>query len=71
LTRSEFWYSALLGVNLVSKREDPRFGTENFEVTHISIGEPDSKLFDPPAGYRVVNLGKAPEVPAGQTESPN
>jgi hypothetical protein len=71
LAKREFWYSPLLGVNLVSKREDPRFGTENFEVTHISIGEPDSKLFDPPAGYKVVNLEKAPQMPAGQTESPN
>lgn len=71
LAKREFWYSPLLGVNLLSKREDPRFGAENFEVTHISVGEPDSKLFEPPAGYKVVNLGKAPEVPAAETESPN
>jgi hypothetical protein len=72
VTKREFWYSPLLGVNLVSKREDPRFGTENFEVTHISIGEPDAKLFEVPAGFTVNNLGKPSEVPAtATTASPN
>ena len=71
VTKREFWYSPLLGVNLVSKRDDPRFGTENFEVTHISIGEPDAKLFELPAGYTVVNLAKPSEVPAARTETPN
>jgi hypothetical protein len=71
VTKREFWYSPLLGVNLVSKREDPRFGTEHFEVTHISIGEPDAKLFELPAGFTVIKGGKASEVPAGGTESRN
>jgi hypothetical protein len=31
-TDREFWYSAKLGFNLLSKR-DPRFGTQTFTVT--------------------------------------
>src|ERR1700757_100799 len=41
----EFWYSPRLGVNLISKRRDPRFGTQNFEVSEINLGDPDSQLF--------------------------
>lgn len=70
MTKREFWYSPLLGVNLLSKREDPRFGTENFEVTHISVGEPDAKLFELPTGFRVVNMAKPSEVPAAATTAP-
>jgi len=48
LTKREIWYSPQLGVNLLSKRDDPRFGNQNFEVTHISLGDPDPKLFELP-----------------------
>jgi hypothetical protein len=50
----EFWYSPRLGVNLVTKRFDPRSGMQNFIVDHVSLNEPDPKLFEPPADYRVV-----------------
>ena len=56
LSKSEYWYSSLLGLNLISKRQDPRFGEQNFEVTDISLGEPDAKLFQPPSGYKVRDL---------------
>jgi hypothetical protein len=49
----EFWYSPRLGVNLVVKRFDPRSGVQNFEVSNISLSEPDPKLFEPPAEYRI------------------
>src|SRR5450631_1418034 len=32
----EFWYSPRLGINLVTKRFDPRSGVENFVVDHVS-----------------------------------
>ena len=71
MTKREFWYSPLLGLNLISKREDPRFGTQNFEVTDIVIGEPDPKLFEPPSGSKVLDLRKPPELPSAQSSSSN
>jgi hypothetical protein len=50
----EFWYSPRLGVNLVVNRFDPRSGSENFVVDHISLNEPDPAMFEPPADYQVV-----------------
>ena len=50
----EFWYSPRLGLNLVTKRFDPRSGAENFTVNNLSLNEPDPKMFEPPADYRVV-----------------
>lgn len=54
----EFWFSPQLGINVIEKREDPRVGTQTFTVDPISMGEPDARLFDMPAGYRVVDLRK-------------
>jgi hypothetical protein len=50
----EFWYSPRLGINLVTKRFDPRSGIENFVVGSLSLSEPDPKMFEPPADYQVV-----------------
>jgi hypothetical protein len=50
----EFWYSPRLGINLVTKRFDPRSGIANFVVDHISLSEPDPGMFEPPADYQVV-----------------
>jgi hypothetical protein len=50
----EFWYSPRLGLNLITKRFDPRSGSENFIVNHLSLNEPDPRTFEPPADYRVV-----------------
>jgi hypothetical protein len=50
----EFWYSPLLGVNVVTKRFDPRSGSENFLVTNISRNEPGAELFEPPQSFRIV-----------------
>jgi hypothetical protein len=52
----EFWYSPLLGVNVLTKRVDPRSGTELFTVTDIRQSEPDPGLFTMPPGVRVVDL---------------
>jgi hypothetical protein len=51
----EFWYSPQLGINLLSKRSDPRFGTQTFTVTDLILSEPDAKLFDLPEGFKVVD----------------
>jgi hypothetical protein len=50
----EFWYSPRLGLNLITERFDPRSGSENFVVNHLSLSEPDPKLLEPPADYQVV-----------------
>jgi hypothetical protein len=50
----EFWYSPRLGVNLVTKRFDPRSGIQNFVVGNVSLSEPDPRMFEPPPEYRVV-----------------
>ena len=69
--RREFWYSPQLGINLITKREDPRFSSQqNFEVTNVSLGEPDAKLFDLPAGFKIIDLRNPPERLAGSAPSP-
>jgi hypothetical protein len=59
LVRREFWYSPQLGVNLISKRQDPRFGIQNFEVSDIVLGEPEAKIFELPIGSKVIDLRRA------------
>lgn len=72
LERKEFWYSPQLGINLITKREDARFSSQqNFEVTNIALGEPDAKLFRPPAGDKIFDLRNPPEVSAAPASSPN
>jgi hypothetical protein len=58
MVRREFWYSPRLGVNLVSKVNDPRVGIQNFEVSDIVLGEPDTTLFALPSHSRVIDLRK-------------
>jgi hypothetical protein len=60
----EFWYSPVLGLNMVTKRFDPRTGSQDFLVNHLVQGEPDPKLFVPPSGYRIVrqNMVQGGEV---------
>jgi hypothetical protein len=52
----EFWYSPRLGINVITKRFDPRFGAQNFVVSNINQSEPNPKMFQPPADYRVVKM---------------
>jgi hypothetical protein len=51
----EFWYAPNLGFNLLSKRSDPRIGTETFTATDLLLSDPDAKLFEPPQGFTVVD----------------
>jgi hypothetical protein len=72
LEKREFWYSPQIGVNLITKRDDPRFATQqNFEVTNIALGEPDAKLFELPSGYKVIDLRKPPEISPKRDTSQN
>jgi hypothetical protein len=72
LERKEFWYSPQLGVNLITKRQEARFATQqNFEVTNIALGEPDAQLFEVPGGYKVIDLRKPPEISPKQDTSQN
>lgn len=55
----EFWYSPQLGINVLTKRSDPRVSSiQNFTVTKLSLSEPDTAIFDPPSGYTVQPLGQ-------------
>ncbi len=55
----EFWYSPRLQINVVTKRFDPRVSSiQNFNVTQINLAEPDPKLFEPPAGYRIIEMSQ-------------
>jgi hypothetical protein len=51
----EFWYSPKLGFNVLSKRSDPRIGTQTFTVTNLILSEPDPNLFNLPEGFKVVD----------------
>jgi hypothetical protein len=54
LTR-EYWYADQLGINLLSKRTDPSFGTQLFKITEIDLSEPDAVLFELPKDFKVVD----------------
>ena len=51
----EFWHSPKLGFNLLSKRSDPRIGTQTFTAIDLILSEPDPKLFDLPEGFKIVD----------------
>lgn len=70
LTRREFWYAPQLGVNLLSVREDPRFGKQKFEFSELVLDAPDARLFEPPADATILDLRKPTEIPT-QNSSPN
>jgi hypothetical protein len=54
LTR-EYWYADQLGINLLSKRTDPSFGTQLFTITDITLSEPDAELFELPKDFKIVD----------------
>lgn len=66
ISKREFWYSAKLGLNLLSTRDDPRFGSQRFAVVDIVVGDPDPKLFAPPEGFALYDLRKPTHTPAGE-----
>jgi hypothetical protein len=71
ISKREFWYSPQLGVNLISKLQHPLSGTQNFEVSDITLGEPDAKLFEVPSGSRILDLRQPREISSPSATSPN
>lgn len=55
VTTREFWYSAQLGINLISTLDDPQSGKQTFRVTDLITSEPDPAFFAVPEGYKVVD----------------
>lgn len=59
---TEYWHSPQLGLNLLSMRSSPFFGKQTFTITELSVGEPDPKLFEIPAGYAVKDQRKSAPI---------
>jgi hypothetical protein len=51
----EFWYAPSLGVNISTRRNDPRGGLQVFEVTNIDTTDPDPALFARPANAQIID----------------
>ena len=71
LVRREFWYSPQLAVNVVSKVQDPRSGTQEFEMSDIVLGDPDAKLFKIPKNATLYDLRSPAKSPSSKNPSPN
>jgi hypothetical protein len=54
-TVTETWMSREIGMAVLTKTSDPRQGERTGKLTNVSRAEPDPSLFQPPAGYEVVD----------------
>lgn len=59
-TTSETWMSKDLGVTVLSKSSDPRYGETTTRLTDISQSEPDPNLFLVPPDYTIVDQQQTP-----------
>lgn len=50
---SERWFAPDLGVVVMSRRTDPRFGETTYRLQNIARGEPSPELFEVPADYTI------------------
>ncbi len=57
----ERWTSPELGMVLLSKRTDPRFGESVYRLTNIQRTEPPASIFQIPAEYRLEEAGAIAE----------
>jgi hypothetical protein len=55
ISTREFWYSAAIHTNLAVTRDDPREGKQVIQLIDLSLAEPDSRMFEVPEGYTVVD----------------
>ncbi len=62
VSMSEYWHSEQLGINLLSIRTSPFFGKQTFTVTELTAAEPDSQLFELPAGFKINDQRKNPPI---------
>jgi len=56
----EQWYSAELGMVVLLKHNDPRFGETVFRLTNVTRAEPAPELFAEPQGYRPADDDRDP-----------
>ena len=54
-TVNETWFSQQIGMSVLTKSSDPRNGENTIRLTNITLGDPDPALFQPPAGYDLVD----------------
>jgi hypothetical protein len=59
---SERWYSPDLQVDVMTRHSDPRTGEEMVRLINISRAEPDSSLFQVPAGYQITEGKQMPAL---------
>ena len=55
ISRKEIWYSPSLEINVSTKRESPKTGTDVLTLGDINLGEPPAEMLATPAGYRVMD----------------
>jgi hypothetical protein len=51
----ERWYSPDLHMDVLTRRNDPRYGETVTKLTNISRAEPSHSFFEPPADYKTVD----------------
>jgi hypothetical protein len=54
MTTESLTAPSLANLQLKGISENPRSGKTTTELVRIVVGEPDPKLFQPPAGYQLV-----------------
>jgi len=59
---SERWYSPDLQVEIMTRHSDPRTGEETVRLININRAEPDSSLFQVPAGYQIIEGKQMPAM---------
>ena len=57
---SETCASPELHLLLMRKRNDPRYGTTDYQLTGIRKGEPDESLFKVPSDFKAMNEDSSP-----------
>jgi hypothetical protein len=55
-TLRDTWVALPSHLNLMSVVDDPRYGKTTWKVTTLAQGDPDPKLFEPPANYATSNV---------------
>jgi hypothetical protein len=59
-TVTETWTSREMGMAVLTRTSDPRSGESTTKLVNISRAEPDPSLFQPPAGYQVLDQSGQP-----------
>ncbi|MGH9444159.1 MAG: hypothetical protein ACRD3O_00195 [Terriglobia bacterium] len=62
---SNRWYSPKLQTNVMTRRDDPRFGVITYQLKTIKLGEPSEALFKVPVGYTIKSFPPEPARPGG------